>query len=529
MTEVYDAIIIGSGPAGTSAAFPLLESGHRVLMIDGDVGGSPLFPSAAFSDARQTDVDQWRWMLGSKFYAMKAREIASPKFRVPALESVFSDFQAENRIHTHNFTAVGSLAAGGLSNAWGCGVTQFDQKDLAEFPFPPTALQASYERVARRIGISGRSNDDLEQFHGLDQWAQDALPLDRLHVDLLAKYTKNRDKFQRLHIKMGRSRLAVLSADLATRKGCNLSGNCLWGCSRGALYNSRSEFERLARIPTFQRIDGIIAGALSNNVEGWTVDCRDRRTSTPVTLRGRKILLAAGCIASTRLVLDYLNLVQQPVRLVSNPTAGFLAWFPRALGAVQQTGFTGSQLSLSISSESGELAAFAALFPTRGLPTSEFLRYLPISSRYGIDFLKTFLPSCVAGNIFFPGSLSDHRMVLSDKRELHITGGFSPDLALKQKMISRSMAKAIWLLGGIIPPGGCVLGAPGTDVHYVGSLPMRAKPQLGECHPTGEIEGMRGAFAIDGASLPSLPVKSHTLTIMANSDRIAAGISVAAN
>ncbi|MGA2128891.1 MAG: FAD-dependent oxidoreductase, partial [Xanthobacteraceae bacterium] len=30
-----DIVIIGSGPAGVSAAFPLVETGLRVLMIDG--------------------------------------------------------------------------------------------------------------------------------------------------------------------------------------------------------------------------------------------------------------------------------------------------------------------------------------------------------------------------------------------------------------------------------------------------------------------------------------------------------------
>ena len=31
----FDVIVVGSGPAGVSAAFPLVESGLRVLMVDG--------------------------------------------------------------------------------------------------------------------------------------------------------------------------------------------------------------------------------------------------------------------------------------------------------------------------------------------------------------------------------------------------------------------------------------------------------------------------------------------------------------
>ncbi|WP_413776385.1 hypothetical protein [Rhodopseudomonas sp. P2A-2r] len=50
---------------------------------------------------------------------------------------------------------------------------------------------------------------------------------------------------------------------------------------------------------------------------------------------------------------------------------------------------------------------------------------------------------------------------------------------------------------------------------------MKARPEPGQSDAFGEIAGMPGVFSIDGASLPSLPAKSHTLTIMANADRIA--------
>jgi choline dehydrogenase-like flavoprotein len=38
--------------------------------------------------------------------------------------------------------------------------------------------------------------------------------------------------------------------------------------------------------------------------------------------------------------------------------------------------------------------------------------------------------------------------------------------------------------------------------------------------PNGELYSMKGVYVVDGACLPSLTEKSHTLTIMANADRI---------
>jgi len=49
---------------------------------------------------------------------------------------------------------------------------------------------------------------------------------------------------------------------------------------------------------------------------------------------------------------------------------------------------------------------------------------------------------------------------------------------------------------------------------------MRESPTLGETSRLGEVVGLEGVFVVDGACLPTLPGKPHTLVIMANADRI---------
>jgi hypothetical protein len=49
---------------------------------------------------------------------------------------------------------VGSLARGGLSNAWGCGVARLSAEELRDYPFPPGDIEKSYEIVTRRMGVS---------------------------------------------------------------------------------------------------------------------------------------------------------------------------------------------------------------------------------------------------------------------------------------------------------------------------------------------------------------------------------------
>lgn len=72
MSTKFDVIIIGSGPAGVSAAFPLLEAGLNVLMIDGGKVPDMAPPEQDFLSARRDDFEQWKWMIGQDFCAIHA-------------------------------------------------------------------------------------------------------------------------------------------------------------------------------------------------------------------------------------------------------------------------------------------------------------------------------------------------------------------------------------------------------------------------------------------------------------------------
>ena len=69
-------------------------------------------------------------MIGKDFYVLQNHDAVSPKLRAPGQRYVFDNFIEKNRIETENFFAAGSLAKGGLSNAWGCGVSRFSTSEL---------------------------------------------------------------------------------------------------------------------------------------------------------------------------------------------------------------------------------------------------------------------------------------------------------------------------------------------------------------------------------------------------------------
>lgn len=518
MTTDFDVIIVGSGPAGVSAAYPLVEAGLRVLMIDGGKHPGVLPPEADFLSVRSNDSEQWRWMVGEDFHALKKRDAVSPKLRVPSHAYAFEGFETSNQVVGRNFITVGSLATGGLSNAWGCGVARYSARELAAFPFPASELDLSYATVSQRIGISGRTADDLSDYFGLDEYTQPPIPMDELHTRLSQQYSKQRKRLNAQGFRLGRSRVAVLSEVISGRLPCNLSGNCLWGCRRHSMYSAADDLPALRKHTNFNELSGFVVDGLARPKGYWSVEGKIALDGERKSLSANRIVLAAGTLATTRLVLETLN-HRRPVPLLSSPTAAFLLWLPRLLGAQRTPGFGLGQLSFSLDLKEST-TAFGSTFATTGISLSEFVRHVPLQRRYGIDLLRGLLSSCVVGNLFLPGHLTEAEAELQSDTSLIVTGNYSNLVKPIMHEAASKLRKAYWNLGAVLLPGSFTIGRPGGDIHYAGTLPMRESPVIGETSQTGEVKGLDGIFVVDGASLPTLSEKSHTLTIMANADRI---------
>ncbi|MDR7100826.1 choline dehydrogenase-like flavoprotein [Lysobacter niabensis] len=510
-------IIVGAGPAGTSAALALVERGIPVRVLEAGTAAVKLPPAGNYLDLRFRDPEQWLWQIGASGEALQAQATASPKLRVPGLRPIFQGYAESNRLKPEpGFHLVGALAPGGLSNAWGCGVASFDNDELGPLASERAAMQASYSRVATRMGISGANDDCLRDVVGLDAYAGPALPLDSLHQRLWDR----RGRVERMDgFALGRSRVAVLGEPRSDRAACDLSGSCLWGCANKATWSAALDVATLRRHPLARVESGMHVQALNPDGDGgWWVDADS--AAGPQRFHGRNVLLAAGTIASTRLALVALPDPPRRIRLQSNPMAAFLLWLPGALGTARTPSFGLAQLSFTASTPD-DGPAFGNTFSTCGLPVGEFLAHLPTSRRAGLPLLRGLLPSTVVGNVFLPGELSEHSVGLNADGSLGIEGGASSRLPEAVASVRRTLAVGFRRLGAWMLPGSFVVGATGADLHYASTLPIRIRPARHECDLDGQIAGLPGVYAVDGASLPLLPAKAHTLTLMANADRIA--------
>ncbi len=515
----FEVIVVGSGPAGVSAAIPLVRSGVRVLMVDGGETQRIMLPDDEYLSVRVGDPNQWRWLIGTNFEALRESAAVSPKFRAPPLEYVFRGFSRENRIVSNDFLPVGSLATGGLSNAWGCGVAAFSKNDLIHFPVDETEITPSFQAVAQRIGISGRCDDDLSDFFGVDAWAQAPVPTDALHRSMLMRYAGRRASLVSSGFRLGRARLAVLSEGTPEGRGsCTGLGLCLWGCPRGALYSALHDLARLRASPHFHHQPGFVVEKVDRDRMGWQVRGYTRVDGERRCFAAPTVILAAGSLATTAIAMRSLPGFNQAI-LLALPMAAFALWLPRFFGEARAKAVGVAQVAFALDGlPEGGVCGFT--FSTHGLPVTEFLRHATVSRRHAVMLARSLLSSTIVANCFFPSALSANRMRLRADGAVQVVGGIHDAWPAAALWVERRLRASFRRVGAVLVPGSFRAGTPGADAHYAGTMPMRIQPRLGETDRNQEVCGLPGVYVADGAALPSLPAKSHTLAIMAFADRL---------
>jgi choline dehydrogenase-like flavoprotein len=499
-----DIVVIGSGPAGVSAALPLVEAGRRVLMIDGG------------ADTPDAETSPWRRMLGGHLEALRPDDGLSPKLRTPEARYVVDAFQRWARFTENDFVALGALARGGLSRIWGGLVGELGDDDLAGWPVTAEELQPSYRAIAARIGISGSGDDDVAGFYGRSTPLLTAPELGPTAAAILHRYrTTPRDP----DFALGHARNALITADLGLRKACDLGLACLWGCARGAIYDARQDLALLRQHANFELRDRTTALVLARGTGGWEV-----MTTGDHCLRAPRIVVAAGTLGSLRLVVPLLDAGSIPaLRLINSPVIAVPLLVPRRLGGKSPVqGHALAQLGyrLAISAMPGDYVT-GGIYEVAGLPPSSLAGRLPFGRRAATEIVRALAPALAIATIYFPGRYSDNLVSVrssSDGARIRLSGGVTENFADTSRAVSRRLARIWRKLGAHVLPGG-MLATPGTDAHLGGVFPMG----LSEPHGTsrfGELNAAPGLHLVDGSVLPGIPAKPTTLTIMANADRI---------
>jgi choline dehydrogenase-like flavoprotein len=513
-----DVVIIGSGPAGVSAAWPLVDAGLSVVMLDAAERPTPEPPAMDLSAFRRSG-DGWRHAYGDDFSGLAPNnKDRSPKFATRIGQAVLGSEAHHPMIRATGFMPLRSFNAGGLSKLWGAVATAFDEWDLRNYPIQKSDLDPSYQAIASRIGLSG-GDDDLNDFHGSGLPLQPPRWLTPIGERLLDRYRRRKPLPGFL---LGIARNAVATEAIADRHACNNCGLCLYGCARGAIYDSTYDLASLRRRANFRYVSPALVTRLpSVDDPALTVET----AGTGSVAKARALILAAGTLNSTALVLARRAAAGEKRRLITNPVAAMAFLVPSRIGLpFPSTGFSLGQLSYRL--EIGEPSDYATgvLYTADSLPLTTLAQRLPVSRPTALRLSAIMAPALVLTTLYLPGRFSQNTVALTiaeGGREELVLEGRIPDET--QTLIldgTKRLARAMRRLGAFAIPGSRLIPVPGTDAHLAGTLPMKEHGGDLTCTPDCELRPWHNLFVVDGSCLSSLPAKHCTFTIMANADRV---------
>lgn len=525
MSDVYDALIIGSGPAAVSAAHALLDRGLEVIMVE---PGLELESRQAARKSGLAGQEPKRWA-ERDLDEIRGKTTATTK-GVPKKLLYGSDFPYREvagavDLDVEQAKVLRSFASGGLSNVWGACILPYPKDEIDAWPFPPEDLDPHYEAVLRFMPHSGAAEEDSahlprhsHRYQHLRTSSQAAAFIEDLRFSSPALAAEGLHFFQ--------ARLAVDPA--ADASGCRYCGMCLYGCPWNLIYSSASSLEDLKQRGMLHR-RRIMVNSLREERNLVVVDCIEDGLER-VELVAKKVFLAAGFIESTRIVLKSLGAYSRTVTALHSDR--FTLPFVRFRGVAdvsQEQLHTLCQLFIEL-----RHARFGARsVHLQGYTYNDlFKKALESSQGPFAAILKAPNALILSRLLVFFGYLHSDissRLELRLEREggrdrMTVRGRPSADAKRAARRVAKFMFSRFRQLGGVtaLP----IMDAPGGGNHTGGTLPMRQVPGELESDRYGTPSGFVNVHVVDSSVLSSLPGATVTLPVMANANRIAATCEV---
>jgi len=518
--------VIGSGPAGVSVSKALLKRGLRVTMLD--VGRTlekgldeEISRFRAKSFLSEENVKQLRGGVEVDVSGLKEKKVFGSSY----VNKPSDHFRVE-KVNSRFYL---SFAKGGLSNLWGRLMMPLCQEDAQDWPLPEGALERYYARVLEYVPLAGRK-DRLERLlplhtsnPGPQKFSDQAEKLDK-HLHCHVEDLENQGFF------FGQSRLAAcFDGSLERSDKCRRCGLCLYGCVYDNLYTSAWTVDELCRNENFTYLTGYVVDFIEKCSDGLAIQATKEEGSSSASFRADKVFLAAGSIASTRIVLKSKKLYNVPIDFKVSDfhiLPSFTLFSKR--NVVEEELNTCCQYFLQLKDPNVD----SRLINLQVYTYNDYY-YNAFKKAAGRLFpilqwpIRWLLNRFVVVFCYLHSENSAHlKLCLQDDDLLKVEGYRNPESRKILRRLKRKLWKSCGKTGLIPFPFFCGEQEIGYSVHFGASLPMSYLAKGLHTDMFGSVDGLDGLHVVDASVFPSIPATSPTFVIMANAYRIGTEVDI---
>lgn len=309
-SELYDAIVVGSGISGGWAAKELCENGMKTLVLE---RGRMI---EHIKDYHTMNMDPWDFEFkGDLPREEKAKQLKQARSGYTTDEA-HRHFFVNDLEHPYNetkrFDWMRGYHVGGRSLVWGRHSYRWSDFDFeankkdgiaVDWPVRYKDIAPWYEKVEKFIGISGEAL-------GLPQLPDSAfcppMELNCVEQDLRENIAKNYDDGRVLTV--GRIAHITGTETFEGRSACQFRNRCMRGCPFGGYFSSNSSTlpaaERTGNltIRPFSVVSKVIYDETTGKASG--VEVIDAETNEKMVFNSKVVFLCASAIASASILLQ---------------------------------------------------------------------------------------------------------------------------------------------------------------------------------------------------------------------------------
>lgn len=527
-----DFLVIGSGCTGAIAAQTLAEAGHSVLIIDGgqsDEGAAQKIPDDNFISLRRKDEQQADYLLGEKFESIPDGKTSSGAQLTPARNFLVRETEKYLPLFSEHFSAIESLAIGGLGGGWGLGCCVFSNEELKLCGLDEVQMRSAYQIVADRIGLSGEQDDATRFTSAHINGIQPAFVPDKPAETLKAKYAKKKHLLNHNGFFLGRPALALLTQNKDERKGLNRRDMDFYDDHGNSAWRAWMLVNELKKKPNVQHESGWLVVDFREEENEVVVNAIRVGTIEKKEFRARKLILAPGPLGTARIVLrSLIGGKKKKLPFLCNPYNYTPLLIPKLLGSEISTSHIGlAQLSLfHDEGKKGNDIAMASLYSYHSLMLFRLLRETPLNFRDGRMAMRYLLPALMIAGIHHPESRGEKQFVhLNELASSPTSDQLNIEYLLSEAKVAHVNEREKKYRGALRKLGAYALKqvrpAMGASVHYAGVLPFSPENETFALDPSGRLHNHARTFVADGSGFKFLPAKGLTLSLMANAHNVA--------